>query len=222
MARAKHCPENERVKRRYLQWLKDAKGYSTASVDMAAAAISRFEDYNGHRNLKAFHIEQARAFKCHLSGKVTGIRSGKPLGRATVASTLRQLKAFFLWLADQPGYRSSIRYSDAEYFTPSGRDERIASATRDKPCPELHEVEAALRAMPHTTETEKRDRAIFALTVLTIARVSAVNTLKIKHVHLKEGYVFQDAREVETKRDKTITTQFFPVGDIFLTGIDDG
>jgi len=42
MSRSKHCADNERIKRRYLQWLKEAKGYGTASIDMAAAAISGF------------------------------------------------------------------------------------------------------------------------------------------------------------------------------------
>src|SRR6185295_12381495 len=101
MIRSKYSSENERIKRRYLHWLKDARGHSTASIDMAAAAIDRFETYTGRRNFKRFHVEQARAFKAHLSAKAIGVHSGEPLSRATVASTLRQLKAFFTWLADQ-------------------------------------------------------------------------------------------------------------------------
>ena len=120
MTKSRHCAENERIKRRYLQWLKDARGYSTPSVDMAAAALSRFEAYTGYRDFKRFHVEQARAFKSHLSGKALGVQSGAPLSKATVTSTLRNLRAFFIWLADQPGYRSRIKHSDAEYFTPLG------------------------------------------------------------------------------------------------------
>jgi len=37
--------------------------------------------------------------------------------------------------------------------------------------------------------------------------------MKLKHVDLKEGCVYQDAREVNTKFSKTFTTYFFPVGD---------
>jgi integrase len=214
MTRAKHCAENERIKRRYLQWLKDAKGYSTASIDMAAAAIARFEDYSRHRDFRRFHVEQARAFKAHFAGKVMGLQSGEPLSRATVASTLRQLKAFFTWLADQAGYRSSVRYADAAYFTPAGQDERIASGPRFKPVPELEDIEKALLAMPDDTEIAKRDRALFAFIFLTGARDRAVASLKLKHVDIAAGKVFQDAREVKTKRAKTFATQFFPVGDL--------
>jgi Resolvase, N terminal domain len=57
-------------------------------------------------------------------------RTGKPLSKATLHSTLAALKAFFVWLPGQPGYRS-LRYSDADYFNSSERDSRIALARRE-------------------------------------------------------------------------------------------
>ena len=216
MIRSKHCAENERIKRRYLIWLKDAKGYSIPSIDMAAAAINRFETYTRHRDFKKYHVEQARAFKSHLSAKALGVQSGERLSKATVTSTLRQVKAFFMWLADQPSYRSRIKHSDAEYFTPLGQDERIANGTRNKPVPELHEIEKALRTMPDTTETERRDRAVIAFIILTGGRDGAVASLKLKHMDAAKGVIFWDAREVRTKRAKTFVSKFFPVGDLPL------
>lgn len=35
---------------------------------------------------------------------------------AIVHATLVHLKRFFQWLADKPGYKSRLQYSDAEYF----------------------------------------------------------------------------------------------------------
>ncbi len=210
MTRSKHCAENERAKRRHLHWLRETQGYSPATVQMAAAAIFRFEECSGFRDFKRFHVEQARAFKDYLSGKAVGARSGAPLSKATITSTLRHLKAFFLWLTDQPGYRARIRPSDAAYFTPLGQDERIANGVRSKPIPELNEIEAVLQAMPCGTETEQRDRAVIAFIILTGARDRAVASFKLKHVDLAKGIVFQDAREVKTKRAKTFVTKFFP------------
>src|SRR3954452_11948386 len=54
---------------------------------------------------------------------------GKPLARATVHSTLAALRAFFIWLAGQPGYKSKIAYGDADYFNLSEKDVRIAKAS---------------------------------------------------------------------------------------------
>ncbi len=100
----KRNADNERVKRRYLVYLKDAKGRDNASIDAAASAIERFEDHVKRRDFRTFHIEQARSFKAHLMA-ATNERTGKPLSASTVHATLAGLKAFFVWLADQRGMR---------------------------------------------------------------------------------------------------------------------
>ena len=70
-----------------------------------------------------------------------------------------------------------------------------------------------IETMPSGNEIERRNRALVAFTLLTGARDSAIASMKLKHVDLKEGCVHQDAREVRTKFSKTFTTYFLPVGD---------
>ena len=123
----KHCAENERIKRRYFTFIKEAKRHSEPTVDAAAKALSRFETYTRYRDFKAFHFEQAIAFKKHLAEQ-KGKQSGKKFYKATMHATLSQLKRFFQWLAWQPGYKSRLQYSDAEYFNLSEKDTRIATA----------------------------------------------------------------------------------------------
>ncbi|MGA2910059.1 MAG: site-specific integrase [Terracidiphilus sp.] len=208
----KHNPENERIKRRYLIYLEEAKGHSEQSLDVPAKALSRFEEYTGYRPFKSFHFEQAVAFKRHLAEQ-TGQRSGEKLSKATLHATLRQLKAFFFWLAGQPGYKAHLQYSDADYFKLSEKDTRIATAQRGRKAPTLEQVRHVIETMPSGNEIERRDRALVAFTLLTGARDSAIASMKLKHVDLKEACIHQDAREVKTKFSKTITTTFFPVGD---------
>ena len=78
----KHCAENERIKRRYFAFLKEAKRHSEPTVDAAAKALSRFETYTRYRDFKAFHFEQAIAFKKHLAEQ-KGQKSGEKLSKAT-------------------------------------------------------------------------------------------------------------------------------------------
>lgn len=52
-----------------------------------------------------------------------------------------------------------------------------------------------------------------AFLLLTGCRDRAVVSLKLRHVDLGESIVYQDAREVETKFGKSMTTYFFPVGE---------
>jgi site-specific recombinase XerD len=78
--------------------------------------------------------------------------------------------------------------------------------------------------MPHSTDVEKRDRALVACILLTGARVMAVTTLKLKHVRADRLGIDQRAEEVRTKFSRSYTTVFFPVGDdireIFFDYVD--
>ena len=109
----KHSPANERIKRKYFAYLKEAKRHSEPTVDATAKALSRFENHTRFRDFKAFHFNQAIAFKKYLAEQ-KGQRSGKKLSKATLHATLTQLKRFFQWLAWQPGYKSRFQYSDAQ------------------------------------------------------------------------------------------------------------
>ncbi len=208
----KHHPENERAKRRYFLFLREAKRLAESTVDHVAASIAAFEKATKYRDFKKFHIEQAQRFKRVLNEQVNDVTK-KPLAKATIHARLLDLKAFFQWLADQPGYRSRIGYSDAEYFNPSANDGRIAKTVRERPAPTLEQIRCVLNTMPKGTDIENRDIALIAFAILTGARDNAIASLSLKHVDLGKRVVVQDAREVRTKRGKTITTYFFPVGE---------
>lgn len=217
---AKHNAQNARIKREYFDYLKEAMRRDEASIDKVATALARFEEANGHKDFKKFHREQAKAFK-HKLDKEKNARTGKPLSRATVHSTLSALRAFFIWLAGQPGYKSKIAYADADYFNLSEKDVRIAKATRDKPVPTLEQVHHVLATMPAESDLERRNRALIALALLTGARAAALASFKLKHIDLEQGCVYQDAREVRTKGSKTFTTWFCPVGGDALQIVTD-
>lgn len=123
------------------------------------------------------------------------------------------LKAFFHWLSGQPGYKSSIGCSDADYFNPSANDTRIATAKRERPVPSAGQIRHVLKSMKVETDLEKRNRDLIAFAFLTGLRDDAMASLSIRHVDLDRRTVNQDARTVRTKNRKTILSWFFPVGD---------
>jgi integrase len=207
----KHNPENERIKRRFFTYLKEAKQYSESTVDAAAKALNRWEEYTNYRDFKAFHYEQAVAFKKRLAEQ-KGVRSGERLSKATLHFTFMQLKCFFQWLSMQSGFRAKIRYCDADYFNLSEKDVRVATAKREKKWPTLEQVKHVLATMPIDNEVAMRNRSLIAFTILTGARDRAIASMKLKHVDLLTGSVYQDAREVKTKFSKTFRSYFFPVG----------
>ena len=216
----KHCPENERIKREYLKFLKHARRRSEASLDMAAKAIDRFEVYARHRDFKEFRRQQAIGFCEHLA-EHKNERSGNALSRATRHSTLAALRSFFQWLAQQSGYKSRIPYHDADYFSLSERDGRIARTRLAKAYPSLEQVQDVIRAMPTGNAVQLRDRAVVAFILLTGARDGAVFTVRLKHLDVARGVLHQDAREVATKLGKSFDTYFFPVGNDIRKIVED-
>ncbi len=211
----KHNEENERIKRRYLQYLREAMRRDQATVDKAADAILRFERSTGFKPFKRFHIEQAVKFKFQLAA-AKNERTGAPLSKATIDGTLRAVKAFVHWLAGRSGYRSRIAYEDTEYFNLNAKDARIAHAQRDTPYPTMEQCRHAFAQMPSATPLQRREKALFAFLMLTGARDGAVASFRLKHIDLVQGCIYQDARDVKTKFAKTFTTWFFPVDALYL------
>jgi site-specific recombinase XerD len=208
----KHNASNERVKREYFRFLAEARGRDTATIDRVAKSLARFEADTRYKDFKRFHREQAVAFKRRL-GEATSERSSERLSKATVQSILRDLKAFFEWLAREPGYRSKIEFADADYFNLNEKDVSIARARREKAVPTLEQVRHVLAAMPSANSLERRDRALVAFAAITGARVMALATFRLGHINLEAGHVEQDARTVATKFAKTFRTVFMPVCD---------
>lgn len=208
----KHNAANERVKRDYYRYLKEAKGRDEATIDAVAKSLARFEASTKRKDFRRFHREQAVAFKRALADAVNA-RTGERLSKATMLSTLRDLRAFFFWLAHLPGFKSHIAYADADYFNMSDKDVAVARARREKRVPTISQVEHVLSVMPTATIMQRRDRALVAFTMLSGTRVTALTSLRLSHVDLAGGYIDQDARTVRTKFAKTFRTYFMPVSE---------
>src|SRR3954451_8982997 len=86
----------------------EAGARDSATIDCVAKSLTRFEESTNRRDFKRFHREQAVAFKARLRDAVNA-RTRERLSKATVLSALRDLRAFFIWLAREPGYKSHIR-----------------------------------------------------------------------------------------------------------------
>lgn len=215
----RYHPRNERVKRDYLRHQKEACGKADSTVDALRKAIGRFENYNQFKDFGTFNKEVAVGFKRNLLA--TKSVQGTALSKSTVLHTLNAVKDFFRWLGMQPGYKSRIVYSDIDWLTLSDKEVRAAKVTQPRQWPSLEQVRRAIEAMPHTTEVERRDRALMAFALLTGMRDSAIATIRIKHVDLDRKQVWQDPKEVKTKASKAIMTAFFPVGDDMFSIVQD-
>ncbi len=217
---SKHNEKNERLKYKYTGFLKHSRGKSDSTIDKALAAIDRYQEVINYRNFGSFKPDWAIEFKDCLEAE-RNKRTKKPLAAGTIVAILKEVKAFHKWLADQEGYRSKIRYSDADYFNPSNRQVQIAKDAGPKKYPSPEEIRHVLKSMSSNSPIQKRNRALIACLFMTGMRVGALVGVKLKHVNLVDGSVHHDARDMHTKFSKSSVINFFPVGDDVVTIFED-
>jgi integrase len=207
-------PNNERLKRIYLRYVKEAKGRSEPTLDAIRKALARYEEYTGGRDFRSFNREQAIGFKQWLTAS-KGIRTGEPLSSSTRATTLAALREFFAWLSWQPGYKSKIHLPDVEYLSLSMKDAAIAKAGRLRDFPSVEQIRSVVAGMPDGTVLERRNRALVTFAILTGIRDRAMASLCLRHLDLTgtRPLVRQEPDRVKTKFSKYITTYFFPLGE---------
>ena len=198
-------PINERLKREYFTFKKEADGKDAKTIDAIAKAILRFEEYNGFKDFGTFNRHQAVNFKNHIA-EAKNKKTGAPMALATQNSTLNILQTFFRWLAFQRGYKRKIHVPDIDYLNLSTNDTRAAKSSALVDFPSIEQMRHTIAQMPHTSEIERRDRAILAFTVLTAARASAIASLKIKDFDQTRNLISQNPNHVDTKFKKRIET----------------
>lgn len=86
--------DNERLKRRFMEYRTFARQLSAKTVDREIAALERFDVWNGRKSFARFHIEWAMKFRPHLE-QAKG-KGGKPLSKSTLRSILATLREFTL------------------------------------------------------------------------------------------------------------------------------
>ncbi len=218
----KHNAKNERTKREYFIWLREADRQSEHSVNQAAAAIADFERSTRYKDFARFHREQAMAFKRQLL-EHRNSDTGKPLAVATVHARVMALKKFFKFLIGREGFRR-IPASDLDYFNLSNGETQMATAPRAnrRPVPTLALIQRVVEAMPSGTDIEKRDRALVAFAIVSGARDNAIASFRLKHVDEVSRCIIHEPREgVRTKFSKSYRTTFFPVGEDLIAIVSD-
>jgi integrase/recombinase XerD len=208
----KYNAQNERIKRQYLEWEKEAKGKASSTINNMRDALYRFEEHIQFKNFKQVTRQDILSFKKQLK-QTQNQRTGNAVSKTYLLHTSKHLIAFFQWLYSQPGFKRSLSVTDISYFNLSAKDVQIARSAPSKRYPTLEQIEHVIKMMPSETEIQKRNRALVSFLALSGGRVTAIASMKLKHVFLNDKRIEQHPQEVKTKYSKKIVTYFFPVGD---------
>lgn len=202
---------NEKIKRRYFNWKRGAKGYSEKTIVAFERAIHLFESSTGFKDFKTFCERQATSFKKWLDKRK---HNGKQLSATTKYHNLRHLNEFFSWLATQPGYKSRISLDAVSYLTLDKRTVKEALSIRPRKFPSLEQVVSLVESIEVKTDIDRRDRALISFMLLTGIRYQAICTLCLGCIDIERLEVYQDPRSgVKTKGGKAILSRILPFHD---------
>jgi integrase/recombinase XerD len=197
--------KNECLKRKYADYLKQANGKAEQTIRQIEKSIQRYETFTNCDDFGTFNQVKAKDFKANLAGQ--------NLAKATILSTVTDLKRFFGWLALEAGYKSKIKLNEVEFLSLSEKDVRAAKSPANRPAPTLEQVLRVVENMPANTVIEKRNRAMVAFIAVTGIRDGAVISLCLKHFDPARNLVTQNPNEVKTKFSKHILTYLLPLDD---------
>ena len=107
--------KNERTKRAFFRYLKNADGCCDSTVNGIEAGILEWQEFSNDEDFALYTADKAIEFKKWLVKR--GSRE-KPLALVTYHAYLRHLRKFFTWLIREPGYKSRIKPNAVDYLKP--------------------------------------------------------------------------------------------------------
>lgn len=199
--------KNEIAKRKFYKDQHNSKGYSPKSIECFKKAIWLWQEFTNNDDFRYFNYTKAEEFKKWLKGKnKQGTKDSVSLSYCY--DILRYLKLFFVWLAQQTGYKR-INKTAIDYLNLTKGEVRIATQPKDQPFPTLEEVKKVIESITGKSEIEMRDKSLISLVFLTGARISAVASLPIRSFDREKLIIDQNpAFKVKTKNSKRIVSVF--------------
>lgn len=203
----KFNPANERAKYKYRIHLRRVGQRDEKTILAALKHIRDFEIFIGFKGFEVFNDTMADKY---IQGMFTGKKS-----LPYISDNIRVLKDFLNWLERQRGYRSKINYNHIDYLNISRNQRSTAKATEYKKAYKYEQIIHTIRAMPYSTITQKRDKAILSLQALCTLRISELRTVRIKSLIEEDGVYFIHVcpKNMKTKFAKTRQVVFIPLPD---------
>lgn len=200
--------ENEKIKRAYFRWLKEADGKCDSTVDAVTKAIHVYEDFTKHDSFRHFNQDQAVSFKKWLRKREY---RGQPIQLTTFVMYLRHIKSFFSWLSQKPGYRKNVTFENVGYLSATDNEIRAAAQSDEPNHPSLAYVLKLVGSIVGDNEVDRRDQAMISFLFLTGIRETALASLRLGCFDENRLCVRQaHSLGVITKRSKFIFTVIFP------------
>lgn len=205
---------NIKIKRKYIDWLLEAKGLAETTIDKMMRAVDIFEEFSDYKDFNSFNLGRAKEFKKWLRNRKY---KGKILAFNSYRTYLIHLRAFFEWLITQPGYKSRITSDSLEYLRITKKESRVVAQNQIRKFPYLEYIKNLADSIEGKNDVQLRNRALISFTFLTGMRDGAIVSLPLKSIDIDNLIVFQNpVLGVKTKFSKTIYSKIFKFDEKLL------
>jgi len=195
----KYCLENEKVKREFYK--RQAVKKQEKTIRQIAKAVEKYEEFIGYENFKLFNYKRAEKYVKYLREQNLSLN--------TINSYLRHLRGFLEWLSFQTGYKSRINFSDIELLSLSNNELNSINKKIINDYPTFEQAKVIFSLINPVNEVDMRDKALFALAVLTGMRADSLMKVSIGTVNLEKMEILQK----NAKFGKDILTKIFNFDD---------
>ena len=211
--------KNERTKRAFFRYLKNADGCCDATINSIESAILLWQEFAKNEDFALYNADKAIEFKKWLGKRE---HQGKPLSLVTYHAYLRHLRKFFTWLVREPGYKSRIKPNAVEFLKVTEKEERMATQSAPRNYPSLEYVRKLVGSINIRHEIDLRDRALISFTLLSGMRDQAIARLPLGCFDEAKLSIVRNPRQgVKTKFAKLIPTTIFAFDEKLLGYIID-
>lgn len=211
--------KNERTKRSFFRYLKNADGCCDSTINSIESAILRWQEFAQNEDYSLYNADKAIDFKKWLGKRE---HQGKPLSLVTYHAYLRHLRKFFNWLVREPGYKSRIKPNAVDFLKVTEKEERMATQSAPRNYPSLEYVRKLVDSITIRHEIDLRDRAMISFTLLSGMRDQAIASLPLGCFDEAERLIVQNPRQgVKTKFAKLIPTTLFTFDEKLLDYVID-
>ncbi len=212
-SKALYNAKNERVKYKYRIHLSRIGQKDAKTVDDALKHIRDYELFTDFVEFEKYNGDIADAYIKDMSLR--------KLGMSYTSNNIRAVKEFLKWLERQHGYRSKLDYNQIDYLNLTRNQLNTAKAPKYKKSYSFENIITTIRAMPDTSDKERRDKAIISIQALCGLRIGELRTLKMESL-INEGgqyFIYVSPRNMNVKFAKTRQANFMPLPDDIIANV---
>jgi integrase len=204
---------NERAKYKYRIHLRRIGQRDEKTVNDALKHIRDYELFTDFSGFEKYNSDIADSYIQDMFHRKLGV--------SYISNNIRIVKDFLKWLERQHGYRSKIDYNQIDYLNISRNQQNTAKAPKYPKSYSFEAIFKTIRAMPDTSDKERRDRAIISIQALCGLRIGELRTLKMESLIDESGkyFVYVSPRNMSVKFAKTRQANFMPLPNDIVANV---